>query len=559
MSKAAHSVYSFLVEGLLIFCAVASAALTQSSAAIAEGRHRGGSLAKAAVPVPDAFTKALMSYLQQRGFQVSQGYPMLYVQKDCVDHTYPALKNCFQPNPAAPYVIPVVKSWPDEYVDPATVNAFVETDPGYSATYRLEEREAVVIYGAMPPPGLYMGLQTWDFSEHGKWKPKDYNEWANMSDLPFPMQYLFDTIPPNDPKSQRVISLSALGDVVNNVVMQRQSGVYPFGQTFYFIISESATTANAVGLALQAQGVADGYIFTEQIPRSDDFGPIGPTGMGKHAIDFLTAFRYAVPFDQTAADAWRANPPLTVLRVRAPASLGPVQRYTSLTFEPRTAHSETFLAADLQDLVDAVCDAVSSNSTLTSTDCVQPPPASSFMPDPARDYGWIGPYCRAIGMDCQGDQQEAAYFFSSPSSLDSGQVYAIIDTLATETNNATYVGMSANDASLMAGVANGNVLDPVLKGSANVYAATVNNTGKFFVHYYTRDCAVLENVPGGTANCTEITDEMLPSAGDTTAPGDPSLHGMLIVGLRDYIAPGTERGPDSSKLLTPRILTFTEP
>jgi len=39
----------------------------------------------------------------------------------------------------------------------------------------------------------------------------------------------------------------------------------------------------------------------------------------------------------------------------------------------------------------------------------------------------------------------------------------------------------------------------------------------------------------------------------------PSLRGMFIIGLRDYIALGTQRGPDSSKLLTPRILTFTQP
>jgi hypothetical protein len=153
------------------------------------------------------------------------------------------------------------------------------------------------------------------------------------------MQYLFDTIPPNDPKSQRVISFSALGDVVNNVVMDRQSG-YPFGETRYFIITPSATTDDAVRRALQAQGVPDNHIFTEQIPRTDDLGPIGPLGMGKDAIDFFTAFRYAIPDPgyETAAQDWRNDPPLTVLRVRAPASLGPVQRYTSLDAITRSKH-----------------------------------------------------------------------------------------------------------------------------------------------------------------------------------------------------------------------------
>jgi hypothetical protein len=490
------------------------------------------------------------------GFQVTQGYPKLYTFQDCVNHTYPTLKNCFLANPAAPYVVPVVKSWPNEYVDPAMVNAFVETKPGYSASYRLDPREAIVIYGQMPPPGRYMGLQTWEFSEHGKWKPKDYNQWANTPDLPIPMQYLFDTISPDDPKSHRVITFSALGDVVNNVVMKRKSG-YPFGKTRYFIITPSATTDLAVRRALQAHGVPDRYIFTEQIPSKDDYGPIGPLGMGKNAIDFVTAFRYAVPDDQTAAQEWRNDPPLTVLRVRASTSMGPVLRYPSLIFEPRTANSEVDLAGDLQDLVAEVCNSLSSYASLTSTDCTQPPPATSFIPELVRDYGWTGPYCRDIRMDCQADQQEAALYFSSPRSLDSGQVIAVVGTLATETDNATYVGLSANDASMMAGVT--NVLDTDvngpdglikgLKGSADYYG--VQNSGKFFVHYFTENCDVLPE-SSWRENCSS-------TLGVAPALGDPALRDKFIIALRDYIAPGTEHGPDPSKLLTPRILTFMKP
>jgi hypothetical protein len=500
----------------------------------------------------DAFTEALIADLEASEFQVSQGYPALYTQQDCYDRTYPILKNCFQANPAAPYVLPVVKSWPDEYVDPALVNAFVETEPGYSTTYRLDQREALVIYGQMPPPGRYMGVQTWEFSEHGQWRPKDYDQWANTPDLPFPMQYLFSTIPPGDPKSHRIITFSSLGDVVNHAVMERQlDGEDPFGKTLYFIITPSDSTNEAVREALQAQGVNDSYVFTEQIPRMDDFGTIGPIGMGKNAIDFVSAFRYAVPDDIDAAELWRESLPLTVLRVRAPDSLGPVQRYGSLVFEPRTANSELDLSDDLQDLVDAVCNSVSTYANLTSADCAQSPPASSFMPDLVRDYGWTGPYCRDIGMDCLGDQQEAAYFFSTPRPTSSGEVYAVVATLATETDNAIYVGLSANDASIMGGVPNGTLLDTQLKGSADVYASTVANTGKFFVRYFTDDCDVLENVPGWPDNCTEISG--------MSTQGDPALQGMIIISLRNYIAPGTTSGPDSSKLLTPRILTFPQP
>ena len=62
-----------------------------------------------------------------------------------------------------------------------------------------------------------------------------------------------------------------------------------------------------------------------------------------------------------------------------------------------------------------------------------------------------------------------------------------------------------------------------------------------------------------TRDCNQITDALVPPRGDTTAFGHPSLRGMFMAGIRDYLAPGIERGPDASKLLTPRILTFTKP
>ena len=292
----------------------------QSRVATPKGQQQTSSQGSVAEPATtDEFTERLVADLTASGFQVSQGYPKLYPLDACIHYTYPLLGNCFGNNPAAPYVMPVVESWPDEYVDPATVNAWGQTRPGFSATYRLGQREAIVIYGEMPPPGKYMGLQTLVFSAHGRWKAKDFDLWANTPDLPFPMQYLFGTIPPNDPKSRRVRSMSALGDIVNNVVMERQSG-YPFGETRYFIITPSATTDHAVRRALQAQGVPDNYIFTEQIPSGDEFGPIAPLGMGKNAIDFASFFRYAIPDPGyvIAAEQWRADPPLTVLRVPLP-------------------------------------------------------------------------------------------------------------------------------------------------------------------------------------------------------------------------------------------------
>ncbi|MFR9797691.1 hypothetical protein ACL02U_17550 [Streptomyces sp. MS06] len=504
----------------------------------------------------DPIKAGLVANLQKSGFDVSPGYARLYTQQDCKDYTYPKLKNCLANNPAAPYVVPVVKTWPGEYDDPAMVNAFGATRPGYTSSYRLDARDALVMYGRMPPPGRYMSIQTFELSQQGHWKTSDYLKWQRTTDV-IPMQYLFDTIPPDGQKSDRTQSFSSLGDTVNNVGMKRQSG-YSFDKDRYFIVTPSATTDRAVRRALQAQGVPAEDIFTEQIPDRDSHGEIGPLGMGRNAIDFFTTFRYALPDpgQEQAAEKWRSNPPMTVMRVRAPASAGPVQRYGSLTYAKRTADSEAGLAGDMANLISAVCDRVRSTAHLRAEDCTHPLPESTKMADPVRDFGWTGPYCRKINMNCLGDQQDAAYFVAPPLPLDSGQVYAVVDTLATETGNATYSALSINDASLLAGVA--NVLDTTLKGSADGYSNTVGNSGKLFVHYFTRDCAVLRGLPDWPRNCSSISTQLLPSHLDTAAEGDPALHGEFMAALRDYVKPGTERGPDSSKLLYPRILTFTQ-
>ena len=102
-----------------------------------------------------------------------------------------------------------------------------------------------------------------------------------------------------------------------------------------------------------------------------------------------------------------------------------------------------------------------------------------------------------------------------------------------------------------------NLLDTELDGSAIGYADKMNNSNKFFVHYFARNCKAegLEYLTDG--QCTEISEDVVPHIGDPKAEGDPALFGMFIASLRAYVRPGTERGPDATKQLAPRILKFT--
>ncbi len=533
--------------------------------------------AMAAVPASVAAqTQQISKDLEKQGYEVSVGYPMLYTEDFCDDYTYDTFDNCFSNNPASPYVIPVVKSWPDEYVDPSTANGFGKTRPGYSATYRLDEREAIVVLGEMPPEGRYMGLQSWVFSQEVTPVPRPWDTaWEDIvtAQVPLLAQYLFGALPRD---SSRLVTFSSLSNNINDVVMTAQSTTNepPFGQVRTFVITPDQVMDQVVRTALEGAGMPADDIFTEPIPpdatieypslkpadeEAPPTGPIGPIGLDKSADDFLTALRYAMPDDERAADTWRSSLPLTVLRVReAPTSDRVPEPYGTFTADARAGHDESGFQGDLDLLIDAVCDRMLAEDYAgagcdpADEDAV----TESEMKDILTALGQDGPYCRYSGMNCEADGADASYFIAGPRPIDEGQVYAVVGTLATETDNATYVGLGVNDPSMLKGAA--NLSDEDLTGSAVAFErAAGQDFSKLFVQFFARDCSAIEELTSGA--CTAITEDVIPLAGDPSAPGDRSLHGQFSTSLRSYVDPNNPngRGPAPTVQLTPRILGFT--
>jgi len=567
--RLAHSLLATALAGTILFAA---------SPALAEP-DRGVS-SQAAVPKPGTgnFVQRLIRQLRSSDLEVSVGYPRLYTQADCA-YTYEVFRNCLGNNPASPYVMPVVKSWPEEYVDPAIKNGFGRTRPGYSVSYRLDPREAIILFGRMPPRARYMGLQTWILttgwlSDDSPWNRDACSFYASFANRM--TQYFFGTVPPISTvptvpycatvpdTPARVQSFSSIDNNINNVVMEKKSGA-PWDEMRYFVITPDQRTDEAVRQALQSLGVDEDEIFTEKIPETFSaadpdhvypFGQnpvVGPLGLGEDAVDFTTAVRYAMPDDQQAANAWLKSLPLTVLRVRRPSAGAEPEPYGDRQADDRPTVDETMddeLKSGLDDLIYAVKNRAKSQGWAVVED------EHPEMIDIIKDLGQFGPACRAIGMNCLDDGQDAGYYFAQPKSLDKGMFYAAVGTLATETGNATYVGLSVNDASLLKGVL--NVDDTKLKGSARSYHSEVPNPAsleKYFVHFFARDCAVIANLTDG--ECTTVTTDMIPLAGDDEAPGDRDLHGMFSIAVRAYVKRGSERGPDPAKQLPPQRLTFS--
>jgi hypothetical protein len=558
----------------------ALAAPPGSQSAAATPGH--GVISQAPVPKPGTgnFVERLIGELRSSGLEVSVGYPKLWTEADCA-YNYPVYHNCFGNNPAAPYVLLVVKSWPEEYVDPAMANGMVRTRPGYSATYRLDPREAIIVFGRMPPPARYMGLQTYIWTTGwvnddppSPWDPAAYGTYESIAGEM--TQYFFATFPPANYATDhpvygdRVQSFSSIDNNINNVVMEEQSGS-PWDEFRYFVITPDQLTDEAVRTVLGSLGVDQGEIFTEGIPQTFEdlnhvppypYGQnrdVGPLGLDEGAVDFLTGLRYAMPEDEHAANAWRKSLLLTVLRVRPFSGRDPEPFDEPLWADARPTVDERevddgALRSGLSSLIDAVIARAESQGLHLYLDTTNPEKKNpEEMIDILNELGQFGPACREIGMNCLGDGQDASYFMAPPNPLDTGRIYAVVGTLAIETGNGTYVGLSVNDPSLLKGVLNVN--DTQLKGSAGSYESAVSNWDKFFVHFFTRDCAAIAGLTDGA--CTTITKQMIPLADDDKAPGDADLHGKFSAGLRAYVVPNYERGPDPTLQLTPMLITFT--
>jgi hypothetical protein len=113
----------------------------------------------------------------------------------------------------------------------------------------------------------------------------------------------------------------------------------------------------------------------------------------------------------------------------------------------------------------------------------------------------------------------------------------VVGTLGTKTGNATYTSLSVNWFPQLVGVANSD--DPVLEGSACKFQSSLDNDAElFYVYYYARDCS------GLNPYCQEICRRLVPR-GDT-----------IKILQRNYINPGSARGPDPSRVLNPFSIQF---
>jgi hypothetical protein len=461
--------------------------------------------------------QALRADLEANGYEVARGYWTLWGVEDC---KYPlrTVGFCYGNNPVAPYVIAVLPRWKDEFVDRSLHHALMAAQRNMAPNYRLDEREALVVVAELPPSARYFGIQSNVFTRETTLNPAD-SIYQRVID-PQLRNILFAV----SPNPSRMMMVASIGNSTNNVLIEQRSGA-AFDQHRYFVITLDESMADVMTAALLRAGVptAD-HVFTE---------PVSPAlvrvGLGREADDLITYIRYAMPNDSVAGEAWRERLPLTILRVRARSSSAPTNPFPIPAYEPRAWNYDerSALAGDLQALVGTV------RAHWNQPEAETRPFFSAFIYLDLVGQHCLGypPHPRRAPMNCLGDTQDTDYQISQSLHIDDGQVIALVGTLATETGNATYVSLSVNWFPALVGVQ--NLSDTQLKGSAADFAGVLQHDARlFYVHYLARDCS-------GLHPCVEIPRKLVP-VGET-----------IKVIQRNYVAPGSRRGPDPTKLLNP--------
>jgi len=476
--------------------------------------------------------------LKKDGFEVAHGYFQMWRIEDCPKF-FDVMGTCYFNNPTAPYVMSVLPFWPDEYIDPATKNAFGSTKEGYSTSFRFDPNEAIVIFGFLPPKAVYFGLQSYLFTRKDAYKTD--NDTYHFINRIGAKDVFFHTVP-GRPAQDRILTFDSLSDSNNNVVIERQSGA-SWNQFRYFIITPDRFMEKQVRQVLHKLRVPEKDIFSEAIPSNVR------TGLDADADDFLVLFRYSRPVDGgkegTPSYEWRHNPTMGVLRIRDTRPHRPAQRYPAWVDdspETRTAVPEAYLKDDLNALVVAVGEAW--GQPIEDDDWEDR--ALPFIDTQSYPFNLVGPKCDNIGMDCLGDTQDASYQFRPGLTFDNDEVYAVVGTLGTATGNATYVSLGLNNVRLRLGAK--NVDGSMLAGSATeAFYGDLENLDKLYVYYFARDCEAVKDLTHDFCTSVEDSEFVIPS-------GD-----LASFVERDYVSVGTQRGPDSALTLPSIVLTLKKP
>jgi hypothetical protein len=521
----------------------------------------------ATAPVWDPEWSAWLNALQtQYSITLTQGSAYLLV--NC-DEYIAVFGTCNDNNPAAPYLM-VQPPVNEGFVDPiyavpfeqqitivdgvpvlltGTSPADCTSTPGcinIDEMYQLADTEALVVIMSMPPQAAYFGYQSYV-------KTKYVGSGGTS------------------PDATRDEIDGSVGNAVNDQVIANQAGCAPFGTVagqgpqFAFITTSNVALEQQLRSAFAAVSVngLSTALLTEPLWSTNNAADPGlvPTGTGEPSADLQTIIRYALPNPtyQADAEAWRTNISsyVQVYRISAPevstANLfGPVEYTAKFGTSESTLHSEL---TELESMMNGYLASVQ-GSARTVPLGVDETVSSTGVPD----GGLVGQICIATDIPCLWDTQDTdAYRLGRVGVLLSNKAFFVVGVNHSQTANATYVSVAANDVALEEGVASISTVDSTVTGFST---GSLQGSAKAALQSFgllSRASAKLKSalpylyVAMFTRNACQLTQTFCVQLGTQSETGIP--YADPVAGdERAYLFPGTTTGANPNKLLNGVII-----
>lgn len=500
----------------------------------------------------------VLAALDSAGYDVAEGVADLFTIEGA-GRLADAFGTSFGNNPAAPYIVPAVPHpTGEDYFYGDSMRSVQQNAKGEDLhwTYRLEEHEAILVFGNLPPEAAFIGYETFLFTRafDGTQMASPEMDWLSHAVgvqrhlSPSPDNLLYDSPPiadgygnyTNDPNR---VTLFANGPTINRRTLEDNLGEAFWGQQAIFSTSPDA--------GFKAELNAN---LSDSLTAIHLHSPLGPElklGTKGRVDDFWTLMRYAVPKNTAEAEAWRSDVAnqLVVLRVSKRQPADPVVRHPSYVFEVRkTNNDERVLAADLQTLADAVSDRLGFGEGAPQEVCL---PLSSFL---------HAPLSMPTAMSAVGATHDADYRVSSARGFDSQEVLAVVGVNHARTGNSTYVSLGIYDASIWQGIKavsqaldypNPGPLNDSAKGFFDLLGGVPANLAgidlaKFYVHIVARPNVGLDQDLVDSLYCTEVVEAG--SSDDVVLPTTKPIR----ISERAYLNPdpAASCGPDYRQLLS---------
>ena len=435
----------------------------------------------------------LSAAFEAAGLTVQTGLTTDFHIEDCE-----RLERCFGNNASAPYLLLNLPGHPDDpgLLPPNTIGQIPRVPDDLRSQYYLDESEAIAIVGQTPPAARYFGFTP----------------------------YLFSRV---DDNGARVSVFASLTDSLNPVTIQAgDSG--PFDSPLAIVYASDADTMAAAVDALRSQGYTDDNINQVALPRE---------GMA-HGFDeassdtFLMMGRIALIEDAQAASDYFDTLPLSVFR------LTPAQTGSALDVPPRTPRGDGATEEHLQDGLDALGDAITTQAAASGTVTAISIASSALVAaiiDPAA--------CIENVTECKGDNTDTTYAAGplnviqadGTNTLAPDEHFIVYGVNHAAAGKATYANFSVYTQQQRVGVA--AVDSDEMPGSADAYIPDHPDRDRYFAYEVRRDCT-------DRPHCLTL---------DTAFPGAALDESVFFI-FRAYMNPGHSVSPDHDEILTEQVV-----